>query len=296
MVMMWRVFAEVDFVHQRRERRRLSRAGGTADEHEPARQPAQRLDARRQAEAGQTRHRRRQPPDRGRGAAALAMQVDAEAAEVRRPVGGVGNAGLANALRACGGSAGSTASAISSPPSGPSPIGTTAPATRSIGGAPATSSRSLADCATTCSSQRAQPGELLIRLGRPARAIGEASVTVTQSSSSVPRALMPLFSSRSASAPSACHSSDAARCRSSARWHELAAVCISCSFAAEHSLERLLAGEVRAICPRRRRGTRQTTRRGHEAASIASQKRDDVGLGSRLRLLRVHLRHQLLKV
>ena len=42
--------ALVDLVHQRRQRRRLAGAGRPADEHEPARQPRDGLDGRRQVE------------------------------------------------------------------------------------------------------------------------------------------------------------------------------------------------------------------------------------------------------
>ena len=43
--------AQVDLVHERRQRGRLAGSGRTADQHQAARQPAQRLDRRRQAEA-----------------------------------------------------------------------------------------------------------------------------------------------------------------------------------------------------------------------------------------------------
>ena len=92
----------------------------------------------------------------------------------KRPRSGVRNEASAMpvsryAFRAWGGSAGTIASAISSPPSGPSGSGTTAPDTRSSGGAPATSSRSLADCSTTRSSQPRSLRGVSVR-GRPRRA------------------------------------------------------------------------------------------------------------------------------
>ena len=73
--------AAVDLVDERRERRRLAGAGRPADEDQAARQLRQQLDRRRQAERREPRHARRQQPHGGRRAAALAMQVDAEAAE-----------------------------------------------------------------------------------------------------------------------------------------------------------------------------------------------------------------------
>ena len=92
----------------------------------------------------------RQPPDRRRGAAALVVQVDAEAAEVGRAERAVGDAALAIQLAARAAPApAATASSISSPPSGASGSGTTWPSMRSDGGAPGTSSRSLADRSTT---------------------------------------------------------------------------------------------------------------------------------------------------
>ena len=110
---------------------------------------------RRQAEAGQTGHRRRQPADRRRGAAALVMQVDAEAAEI---------AASGTRRRQCRfrGTLAARAAAAPARRHRRFPRRRAAlrrwrqrppPSTRSIGGAPATSSRSLADWATTCSSQ-----------------------------------------------------------------------------------------------------------------------------------------------
>ena len=53
------------------------------------------FDGRRQAERGEARHARRQQPDRRRGAAALAMQVDPEPADARDPEGRVGDVRVA---------------------------------------------------------------------------------------------------------------------------------------------------------------------------------------------------------
>ncbi len=76
-------FAMVDLVDQRRERRRLPRAGGAADEHQAARQACERFDVRRQVERGEPRHHRGQAADGGGGPAPFVMQVDAESSEVR---------------------------------------------------------------------------------------------------------------------------------------------------------------------------------------------------------------------
>ena len=73
------------------------------------------VDFGRQRQLRQAWHSRRQHPDGGRGAAALAMQVHAEAAEPREAERGVGNPGLLKLSRACGGSSGTTASSTSVP-------------------------------------------------------------------------------------------------------------------------------------------------------------------------------------
>ena len=87
--------AQVHLVHQRRQRRRLSGSGGPADEHQPAGQPRQRLDRRRQMQRRETRHRRRQTANRRRGPPALAVQVDAEPADLGVAIRAVGDAAVA---------------------------------------------------------------------------------------------------------------------------------------------------------------------------------------------------------
>ena len=87
--------APVDLLDDRRERRRLARSGRPADEHQPARQLREQLDRRRQPERRQSRHCGRQQPNRRRRAAALAMQVDAEAADAGDAKRGVGDARVA---------------------------------------------------------------------------------------------------------------------------------------------------------------------------------------------------------
>ena len=72
--------AAVDHVDQRGDGGGLAGSGGAADQHQPVRQPRQRVDARRQPEVGELRRVDRQGADAGRGPAALAVQVDPEAA------------------------------------------------------------------------------------------------------------------------------------------------------------------------------------------------------------------------
>jgi hypothetical protein len=84
--------AAVDLVHQRRQRRRLPRACGAPHEHEPAGQLREMLDRRGQRQRRQPRHEAREGADRGGGTSALAMQVDAEAANAFEAERGVGDA------------------------------------------------------------------------------------------------------------------------------------------------------------------------------------------------------------
>ena len=162
--------AQVDLVDQRRQRRRLAGAGRAAEQDQPARDPRQRLDARREAERGQPRNHRRQPADRRRGAAALAVQVDAEPAEVRRAERGIGDSGLAVRLPRVRRQRRDDARRRFLRRRAVLPAAARrAPDTRISGGAPATSSRSLADCSTTRSSH---PRSLTVSpvRGRPRRA------------------------------------------------------------------------------------------------------------------------------
>ena len=87
--------AQVDLVDQRRERGGLAGAGRAADQDQAARQPRQRFDRRRQVERGEARDGGRQAADRRGGAAALVVQVDAEAPEVGGAERSVGDAALA---------------------------------------------------------------------------------------------------------------------------------------------------------------------------------------------------------
>ena len=116
------------------------------------REPRQRFDGRRQTERREPRHHGREAADRRRGAAALVMQVDAEAAEIRRAERAVGDAGLAihppRVRRQRGRHRVLDLLAAERPSISP----TTMPSMRSDGGAPATSRRSLAARSTTCSS------------------------------------------------------------------------------------------------------------------------------------------------
>ena len=84
--------ASIQFVDQRRQRRRLARAGPAADEHQAARELRQVLHLRRQRERRQSRHIARQRADGGRRPAALAVQVDAEASDARQAERRVGDA------------------------------------------------------------------------------------------------------------------------------------------------------------------------------------------------------------
>ena len=84
----------IDGVDQRGERRRLTRTGRAADQHQAAAETRQPLDLGRQIELGERRHARGQNADRRRGTPALVMQVDPEAAERRHAQRGVGNAVL----------------------------------------------------------------------------------------------------------------------------------------------------------------------------------------------------------
>ena len=72
--------APVDLLDEGGERRRLARARRAADQHEAARQPRQRLDARRQAERREPRRLRGEGAHGGGRAAPLPVQVDAETA------------------------------------------------------------------------------------------------------------------------------------------------------------------------------------------------------------------------
>jgi len=85
----------VDLIHERRHGGRLPRAGGTADEHQAARKPAERQHGWGQAERRQTRDGGGKAADRRRRAAALAMEVDAEASQIGTPIRGVRDARLA---------------------------------------------------------------------------------------------------------------------------------------------------------------------------------------------------------
>ena len=75
--------ALVDRGDQRRQRRGLARAGGPADQHEAARQRREQADVVREMQVRDLRNPQRQRADGGCGAAALAVQVHPEAAELR---------------------------------------------------------------------------------------------------------------------------------------------------------------------------------------------------------------------
>ena len=77
--------APVDFVDERRHGRRLSSAGGAADEHEPMMQPRHLLDLRRQTEIAQKTAGWPAAARMRRGrTAALAVQIDAKATQPAR--------------------------------------------------------------------------------------------------------------------------------------------------------------------------------------------------------------------
>ena len=82
----------VDGLDDRGERGGLARTRGAADEHQAPLETGQQFGARRQVETRERRHLARQPPDRRRGPAAFAMQVDPESAHAGHLAGGVGDA------------------------------------------------------------------------------------------------------------------------------------------------------------------------------------------------------------
>jgi hypothetical protein len=83
--------APVDFVDERRHRRRLSRAGRTADEHKAMMETRHLFHLRRKAQLGEQRRLRRKGANRRGCVPALAMEIHAKAPESRpaqRHIGG----------------------------------------------------------------------------------------------------------------------------------------------------------------------------------------------------------------
>ena len=161
MVTMCALVAPVDLVDERRQRRRLSHAGGAADEHQASRNPRQRFDAQAAGSARPAAGAAWQHADGGGGASAFAVQVDAEPAAPRRGAARRRRGRSGRPAAACGGQGVEhglhdfIATRAASSPS----RGVTRPSTRVLGGAPATSSRSVAPSARTSSSHRSSWGE-----------------------------------------------------------------------------------------------------------------------------------------
>ena len=164
----------IDLADQRRQRRRFAGACRSADQHQPALRLHQLRQRRRQAQLRQRRDLRRQRADRGGQRAALAVHVHAEAPRAAVIVGcaareaqrEVGRAvGLQLLAHAAGDDAGQAASGCRPSTAVRPPLRASRPPMRKTGGAPATSSRSLAPrCAISMSRlSRAFPSGMLAR-------------------------------------------------------------------------------------------------------------------------------------